>query len=201
MNEHPVAALFPEIATTLADIKLAEHAEVIRTLGKRAARDIVEIGQRLVECKEICGHGHWLDWVKDQFGWSPDTAEKYMRVYRMTRDSAVFQGKFRETRNMTIDIEALAQLAAPSTSDEIREAVIERSERGEMLTHAEVKKMIAEAAAWGVNHDYVSDAKWISKQGARGMQLIEEIWSGKTTLSQAMRDFERQEASLAALPL
>jgi hypothetical protein len=28
------------------------------------------------------------------------------------------------------------------------------------------------AAAWGVNHEYVSDAKWIGKQGGRGEQLI-----------------------------
>jgi hypothetical protein len=30
-----------------SEIKLAEHAEVIRTLGKRAVRDIIEIGRRL----------------------------------------------------------------------------------------------------------------------------------------------------------
>jgi hypothetical protein len=28
-----------------SEIKLAEHAEVIRTLGKRMARDVVEIGR------------------------------------------------------------------------------------------------------------------------------------------------------------
>jgi hypothetical protein len=39
---------FPEIATA-SDIKLAEHAEVIRPLGKRAIRDIIEIGRRLTE--------------------------------------------------------------------------------------------------------------------------------------------------------
>jgi hypothetical protein len=46
-----------------------------------------------------------------------------------------------------LSAKALYLLAAPSTPDEVREAVAERSERGETLTHAEVKKMIAEAAA------------------------------------------------------
>jgi hypothetical protein len=45
-----------------------------------------------------------------------------------------------------LSAKALYLLAAPSTPDDVREAVAERSERGE-LTHAEVKKMIAEAAA------------------------------------------------------
>jgi hypothetical protein len=46
-----------------------------------------------------------------------------------------------------LSAKALYLLAAPSTPDEVREAVAERSGRGETLTHAEVKKMIAEAAA------------------------------------------------------
>jgi hypothetical protein len=47
------------------EIELAEHAAVIRALGKRAVRDIIEIGQRLNECKIECdrnyGPGHWLE--------------------------------------------------------------------------------------------------------------------------------------------
>ena len=34
---------------------MAEHAEVIRTLGKRAIRDIIEIGRRLSDAKAIAG--------------------------------------------------------------------------------------------------------------------------------------------------
>jgi hypothetical protein len=37
-----------------AATRLAEHAEVIRALGKRASHDIIEIGWRLIECKRPC---------------------------------------------------------------------------------------------------------------------------------------------------
>ena len=47
---------------------LADHAEVIRTLGKRAFQDIVEIGRRLIEAKKICGHGKGFD------GWSASSS-------------------------------------------------------------------------------------------------------------------------------
>jgi Protein of unknown function (DUF3102) len=39
---------------------LAENAEEIRNLGKRAAGDVIEIGRRLTEMKELCGRGNWL---------------------------------------------------------------------------------------------------------------------------------------------
>ena len=41
---------------------LAENAEEIRKLGKRAVGDVIEIGRRLSEMKKICGHGNWLPW-------------------------------------------------------------------------------------------------------------------------------------------
>ena len=47
-------------------------AEVIRTLGKRAVHDIIEIGRRLIDAKE---RGNWLQWIKDEFGWSRQTAD------------------------------------------------------------------------------------------------------------------------------
>jgi hypothetical protein len=121
-----VPSLFPEIATP-ADIKLAEHAEVIRTLGKRAIRDIIEIGRRLTDAKAIAGHGNWLPWLEREFGWSERTGRRFMEVHAITLKSA-------NLADLTVDASSLYLLAAPSTSDEVREAVVE------------VKKMIADAA-------------------------------------------------------
>ena len=42
-----------------SEIKLAEHAEVIRTLGKRMAHGVVEIGRQRSE-GQLVGHGGWL---------------------------------------------------------------------------------------------------------------------------------------------
>jgi len=35
---------------------LAQNAQEIRKLGKRASADVIEIGRRLTEMKKICGH-------------------------------------------------------------------------------------------------------------------------------------------------
>jgi hypothetical protein len=125
--------------------KLAEHAEVIRTLGKRAVRDIIEIGRRLVDAKKIAGHGNWLPWLEREFSWSSSTAGKYMNVYRMFQHR--LSGKYVGATDLTIDIEALKTLAAPTTPDDVRDEAEQRADRGEHLSAADVQQMIDEARA------------------------------------------------------
>lgn len=124
------------------ECRLDEYAEKIRAIGKRAFADIVEIGRLLTAAKAIAGHGNWLPWLDKNFGWTDKTALNFMRVGELAAKSEKFS-------DLNIGISSLYLLAAPSTSDEVREAVVERSERGETLPHAEVKKMIADAGSPG----------------------------------------------------
>jgi Protein of unknown function (DUF3102) len=123
----------------LAERRLAEHAKAIRALGKRAVADIIEIGRRLTEAKAIAGHGNWLPWLEREFGWTDKTAEKWMHVYALSL-------KFELGSNIDVrpTLSALYLLAAPSTPDEVREAVIERSEAGEHFSAADVKRLVTE---------------------------------------------------------
>lgn len=41
----------------------------------------VEIGRRLVEAKQMVGHGAWGDWVKKETEFSQSTATRFMRVF------------------------------------------------------------------------------------------------------------------------
>ena len=62
---------------------LADHAEAIRALSRKMVADAIEIGQRLIDAKRLCGHGNWLSWLDREFGWSDDTALNYMRVAKL----------------------------------------------------------------------------------------------------------------------
>jgi len=128
---------------------LAWHAEAIRALGKRVIGDAIEMGRHLTAAKELCGHGHWLPWLKREFGWSDKTAEQFMNVYRL-------RGKFEKFSNLDLPISGLYLLARPSTPEAVRQEVIERVERGEKLSVAEVKDSIAKA---GPNLPPTSTAK------------------------------------------
>jgi hypothetical protein len=103
------------------------------------------IGRRLVEAKEIAGHGNWLPWLEREFSWSSSTAGKYMNVYRMFQHR--LSGKYVGATDLTIDIGALKTLAAPTTPDDVRDEAEQRADRGEHLSAADVQQMIDEARA------------------------------------------------------
>lgn len=58
-------------------------AAAIRTIGKRAVCDLIEIGRLLTDAKLLAGRGNWLPWLDREFGWSDETARKWMNVYRV----------------------------------------------------------------------------------------------------------------------
>lgn len=119
------------------DVALAEHAAVIRALGKRVVGDIIEIGRRLAAAKEIAGHGGWLPWIEREFGWSEDKAEKFMRIAKSPYSATA--------RNLELSIDGLYLLTSKNTPEEVRDAVIERAQNGEALSLKEVQGMVEEA--------------------------------------------------------
>jgi Protein of unknown function (DUF3102) len=121
--------------TALADPILVEHADAIRALGKRVIADVIEIGRRLVECKRICGHGNWLPWLDREFGWSADTAERFIQISALANEIP-------QVAEFAIPISGLYLLAAPSTPTEARDAIIERAQAGKPVPVAEVKCVI-----------------------------------------------------------
>ena len=97
---------------------LAQNAQEIRKLGKRASADVIEIGRRLTEMKKMCGHGNWMPWLQQEFGWTDRQARNFMRVYDLSRKSENFS-------DLKIPVSALYLLAAPSTPPEAVDEVIE----------------------------------------------------------------------------
>jgi hypothetical protein len=116
--------------------ELAAHADAIRALGKRAVQDIIEIGRRLIDAKQIAGHGGWLPWLEREFGWSDNTAERFVQVAKKV-------AKFPNLGDLDVPVSGLYLLASPSTPAEVIEAVAERSAAGERLSIADVKGEMA----------------------------------------------------------
>jgi|SRR5580704_7102861 hypothetical protein len=65
-------------------------AAAIRTIGKRAVCDLIEIGRLLTDAKLLAGRGNWLPWLDREFGWSDETARKWMNAptYAIVRGTA-----------------------------------------------------------------------------------------------------------------
>ena len=67
-------------AETVRDIE-AVTGEIIH-LKQELARNIVDIGLRLIEAKTMLPHGEWLSWLSERVCYSEKTAQNYMRVAR-----------------------------------------------------------------------------------------------------------------------
>jgi hypothetical protein len=98
----------------------------IRSLMKRTAQYIVEIGQKLVLVKEKLGHGRFLEWLGAEFEWTDETARRFMNVAQ----------RFGETPQIVAFApSALYLLAAPSVPETARADAIRRAQSGETITH------------------------------------------------------------------
>ena len=118
------------ISLALGNEQLAEHATAIRALGKRVAHGVIEIGDRLIAAKEICGHGNWLPWLEREFKWSDQTARRFIQVAEAA--------KFNNLEDLNIDISALYLLTAPSTPLEVVENVIALHQGGQRIRRIDV---------------------------------------------------------------
>lgn len=74
------------------------------------------IGLELIAPKEECEHGDWLPWLKDEFGWSSDTAQNYIRVAKAFGNAEAP----RHLDGFAITGEALYLLSAPAIPAEVR---------------------------------------------------------------------------------
>ncbi|MBW4641215.1 MAG: DUF3102 domain-containing protein [Gloeocapsa sp. UFS-A4-WI-NPMV-4B04] len=114
-------------------IVIQQRTNEIKTLIQRAAQDIFEIGQKLVEVKAKLGHGHFRSWLKAEFEWSISTATRFMQVAE--------QFKYTNLIHLSIAASALYELAAPSTPEAARLEAIERASKGELISYSKAKQI------------------------------------------------------------
>ena len=116
--------------------KLSAHTGDIKSLVRKTASDIIRIGERLIEVKELLDHGQFGTWLKEEFGWTWRTANNFINVAK--------KFKLETVSNLNTSARALYLLSSPSTPENVRDEFTERLESGEEVTHQEVKEAIQE---------------------------------------------------------
>ena len=132
----PVPAAFDYASLDLETAQFLEKQTTdIKVLMKRSVEDIFEIGQKLIQVKQLLKRGQFVAWLENEFDWTVRTANRFMSVANQ------FSSKKDNLSFSNFAPSALYQLAAPSTADEVREEAIKRAEAGEKITHKKVKKL------------------------------------------------------------
>lgn len=109
----------------------------IRDRIGRAALNVFEIGERLIQVKSRLGHGHFLNWIDAEFKWSESAARKMMCV----------ADRFKSVNFTDLNIapSALYLLASDSVPDSVVDCIIDEAKAGAAVTHAAVKQAITES--------------------------------------------------------
>jgi hypothetical protein len=117
-----------------------QRAVEIRSIAKRVAGDVVEIGHKLADVKQrLGGNGKFNDWLEAELGWSERTAHNFIGVY------SKFGAANFALENVAVS--ALYLLAAPSTPAEAVEVAKQIADSGEKVTHKVAKEVVRQAKA------------------------------------------------------
>jgi hypothetical protein len=91
---------------------------------------LLGLGRGLADCRDNhCKHGEWLPWLDREFGWTVQTAHNFINVYAAA-------GKFPNFGDLNVPVSSLYLLAAPSTPEAARDAVLGLGKRQPSVDNA-----------------------------------------------------------------
>ena len=140
-----------------------ECTRLIRTHSRLAGESIVKIGQALIEVRVNLGHGHFIEWLEKEFGWSDRTARNFMTAARSFKSETI--------SDLDISAGALYRIAAPSFPEPLRARVVEHARHFGRVTQAGVQAVEAEYQKTGV----VPDEKAMREVLAKPKPMVVEV--------------------------
>jgi N6-adenosine-specific RNA methylase IME4 len=120
-------------------IVIQQRTGEIKSLMKRAAQDIIDIGEKLADVRQRLEDGLFSQWLRAEFDWGRSTA------YNLIQVAKAFGG--RPVQNLDIRPSALYTLSAPSTPEPARQEAIERATAGEAITYTAARAIVQEHQA------------------------------------------------------
>lgn len=164
---------------------IAAEIRTLDTQGKHLClMYIFEIGKRLEEAKSLVGHGNWGEYLKAQVGYSQDTANKYMKVYREYQKNGAFPNS---DMFMNLDFsKAYKLLAVPA---EEREAFLQEHPVEDMTV-----RQLEEAI-----RDRDANLQAAKEQAARAEKAEAEVEKLNAAVLQQVDMLEGKDAELSKL--
>ena len=145
MNENTNSSLVPSGGAAMEQPRTLEMIGAeIRTFTASMLNNIIEIGRRMCEAKELLPYGQFGDWIKANTGYSRSTANNFMRIYQEygARQGSLFGATLENEQafGKLSYTQALALLDVPA---EEREKFVEENHVEEMSTR-ELQHAIAQ---------------------------------------------------------
>lgn len=205
-------AQFRDVNTITAEIRTIQA-----TVRRTALEGCIEIGRRLVEVKELLGHGEWGAYLRDEFDWSQDRANQLMKLFREygAGQQNLFGAELNSDtyRNLTFS-QALRLIAIPESEREdfvkdndvehlsTREldALIKEHEKALAAERAKTDEAMAESREAHAALDELADKYSALSAAAREQkeELDKAMETGRAQFAAAAEAAEKRAAELEA---
>ena len=203
-SETPDGEMIPVIAN-VNGAKIVRTVDVIaaeiRALTATMLSNIVEIGRRMVEAKELLPHGEFGPWLKANTGYSTSTANNYMRLFLeySSPQGSLFGAEVNcQTFGNLNYSQALALLDVPA--DE-RESFVQ-DHHVEDMTARELKKAIRERDdARNKISDMETDMDDLRDDLQRAENKVSDAEQEVKAYSRTVKRLEKELADLKAKPV
>jgi hypothetical protein len=139
--------------------ELLAHVNAIRSLGKQTIANVISIGEHLHACKRIVGRGGWVPWLKREFAWSRQTADRFIQVFEAS-------GKLPKLGKLNLAVSAIYLLAEKGTPEKVLKDIVDRASKGEKVKHDDVKAAVETA----------KPTKETKSNGAAAPANADEVW-------------------------
>src|SRR5271169_6210004 len=128
----------------VAENKIRDHARL-------AVKNVVAIGETLVEVKSRVQPGRYTEFVTQRLGWNERTTRRFIAVYQMfctlptTQSLDCKTDKSSALDQLQIPVSALYKLAQPCTPEEVRAQVLEKAAQPRGVSLKETVDIIRES--------------------------------------------------------
>lgn len=95
-----------------------------------ASREIITPGFLLIQAKSLVGHGHFRNWLAENFSMSAKTANRFMLVAEMVQRHRLDEDTI--AKLMRLDFKSLYELAAKSTPASVQTQMLAKLESGQV---------------------------------------------------------------------
>lgn len=157
-----------DILDSTTRIVVQQRTSEIKSLLRRTAQDIIDVGLKLSEVKQELGHGNFLAWLRREFDWSESAARKFMQVAK--------EFKTVKFTDLNIATSALYLLAADSTPEAARVEALQRARSGEVITRPKAKAIAQQYQDSADDRNEVID---VTAQKASGASVAREHFGGE----------------------
>ena len=130
----------------------AELVDEIKHFMTQAVQSVFEAGRRLIEMKRRVGHGHWQDWLKENFGRGYRTATNYMEI------AEKFGGAEKVQTFADLSYSALLELKTFANADDAEKFLQKQADEGRPVERQKIRELKRNVAAHKreVNGEYVN---------------------------------------------